>query len=382
MNIKVITRHGPSNYGSLLQSIATLKVLERLGHNAEIIDYQRKDERGLKAVLANVNHKSGYSNPLKKLLYIIIRFPMEWLAQVKFDKMRKTYLKMTERCSCESDLRKLSADVFMTGSDQVWGPVLTESYDAHYFLDFVDDATPKVAYAASFGKTVFNDEIESTFKRLLTRYNHITVREDSAKAILDKWDIACDGQVIDPTLLLNKDEWSKFIKQDRAQGYVLIYQIHNNPKVNEYAKALAKKKGLKLYRVSPSLHQITRGGKLIYLPDLGDFLSAIKYCTYLVTDSFHGTCFAINFNKQFVEVLPENGTSTRNQSLLKLVGLTNRIAYNVNDLDIADELIDYREVNAIIQEERIKSVEVLKVMLNINKSVISTPPPPKKITFA
>ena len=97
MDIKVITRHGPSNYGSVLQSIATLEILKRLGADAEIIDYQRADERGLKSVLATVNHKDGYSNSLKKLLYVVIRFPMEWMAQRKFDEIRADNLKMTVR---------------------------------------------------------------------------------------------------------------------------------------------------------------------------------------------------------------------------------------------------------------------------------------------
>ena len=139
MDIKVITRHGPSNYGSVLQSIATLEILKRLGADAEIIDYQRADERGLKSVLATVNHKDGYSNSLKKLLYVVIRFPMEWMAQRKFDEIRADNLKMTVRCKNTSDLKDLHADLFMTGSDQVWGPVLTEPYDDNYFLGFVDD---------------------------------------------------------------------------------------------------------------------------------------------------------------------------------------------------------------------------------------------------
>lgn len=72
MNIKVITRHGPSNYGSLLQSIATIKAIEKLGHTAEIIDYQRKDERGLSMVLTQLRQKGKYGNPLKKLAYILV----------------------------------------------------------------------------------------------------------------------------------------------------------------------------------------------------------------------------------------------------------------------------------------------------------------------
>ena len=363
MNIKVITRHGPSNYGSVLQSIATLKILKRLGVEAEIIDYQRDDERGLKAVLANVNHKDGYSNPLKKFLYIAVRFPMEWLTQEKFDKIRMKHLVMTQRCRNTDDLRKLKADVFMTGSDQVWGPVLTEQYDSNYFLDFVNDKTRKIAYAASFGKTKFDENIEKTFRVFLSKYEHIAVREDSAKKMLDSWGIQCDGQVLDPTLLLNSEEWSKLIQKDRKSPYVLIYQIHNNPKLNELGIEIAHRLKLPLYRVSPSLHQFKRGGKFIYLPDLGGFLSAIKNCSFFVTDSFHGTCFAINFNKQFVEVLPTNGTASRNQSILNLTGLTDRIIHENEDIKILEQPIDYIKVNQTLSIERNKSIDLLKRML-------------------
>lgn len=364
MNIKVITRHGPSNYGSLLQSIATLKLLNRLGVDAEIIDYQRDDERGLKAVLANVNHKEGYSNPLKKFLYVAVRFPMEWRAQHKFDGMRKKYLKMTKRCENTRDLENLRADIFMTGSDQVWGPVLTDAYDKNYFLDFVDEDTKKVAYAASFGKTEFVDTTVAAYKRMLVRYSNISVRENSAQELLRKWNIPCAGQVLDPTMLLTGEEWSKFIKKNRPSGYVLVYQLHNNVQLSSYAKSFAKEVNLPLYRVSPSLHQFCRGGKFIYLPDLGDFLSAIKNCSYLITDSFHGTCFAINFNRQFIEILPNNNTGARNQSILQLTGLIDRIVSDYTDFSIKDRVIDYSKVNEIIQTERIKSIDILKNMMN------------------
>lgn len=104
-----------------------------------------------------------------------------------------------------------------------------------------------------------------------------------------------------------------------------------------YAKKFADSVGLPLYRISPSLHQITRGGKFIYLPDLGDFLSFIKNCTYFITDSFHGTVFALIFNKQFVEILPNNNTGSRNQSILQLTGLMDRIIIDFNDFSIANQ---------------------------------------------
>lgn len=169
--------------------------------------------------------------------------------------------------------------------------------------------------------------------------------------------------MLDPTLLLTGEEWSRLISKERKPGYVLIYQIHNNPKLNELAKEISVRLNLPLYRVSSSLHQFNRGGKFIYLPDLGSFLAAIKNCSYFVTDSFHGTCFAINFNKQFVEVLPNNGTASRNQSILKLTNLTDRIISESKDLDILNKAIDYTGVNNILKEERRKSIDILKHMI-------------------
>ena len=223
MDVKVITRHGPSNYGSLLQSIATLKILGSLGLSAEIIDYQRKDERGLKATLAQVRLKKAYANNiLKKTLYVMVRFPMEFMARTRFDKMRIRYLRMTNRVSDIDGLTQISTDVFITGSDQVWGPLYNGKYDPAYFLSFVQKGK-KIAYAASFGKTQFSDEIVSEYKHWLKQYDGIAVREDSAVKLLNEWGIRCNGQVLDPTLMLNGEQWSKIIRKEIKGEYILVY---------------------------------------------------------------------------------------------------------------------------------------------------------------
>ena len=102
-----------------------------------------------------------------------------------------------------------------------------------------------------------------------------------------------------------------------------------------------------------------RGGKFINLPKLGKFLSYIKNCSYLVTDSFHGTAFALNFNRQFVEILPNNETGSRNLSILELTGLRDRIVTDFSDFSIAERSIDYDRVNNILNRERKKSIELL-----------------------
>lgn len=365
MDIKVITRHAPSNYGSLLQSIATIKIIERLGHKCEIIDYIRNDERGLKAITTPLKNKKEWSgNLIKRIAYILLRYPEESITERKFDKMRSKYLKLTERCTNLYELSKLKADIFMTGSDQVWGPTLNGNYDDAYFLSFVKGSR-RAAYAASFGRTEFTDNTKDEYKQLLSKYDAIAVREDSAVQLLKDMHINCLGQVLDPTLLLTGDEWQNFItNKNKIKGeYILVYQLHNNPALNNYAIKLSSCLGLPLYRVSPTLHQIRRGGNFLYLPDLGDFLSYIKDCTYFITDSFHGTAFALNFNKQFIEILPNNKTGSRNQSILRLTGLENRIIQNFDDFSLINDEIYYDKVNSIIENERRKSILILKDLL-------------------
>lgn len=376
MIIKVITRHGPSNYGSLLQSIATVKKIEEFGHQCEIIDYQRPDERGLNGVLTQLKAKDGFGNPLKKLAYIAIRYPTEKFAQARFDRMRKKYLKMTSRCSSHVDLKKISADAFITGSDQVWGPMMNGVYDSAYFLQFVGKGSRKLAYAASFGKTKFDESTVVAYKKMLSEYDKIAVREKSAVSLLEEWGLDnCLGQVLDPTLLLDSKTWKDLLvsKDDSRKyankNYILVYQIHNDPKLSDYAKRIARQSGMELLRVNPYLHQKYRGGKFICCPDLGEFLALIDNASCIITDSFHGTCFAINFGKQFIEILPNNATGTRNQSILELTGLSDRILHDTDDYSLLDKVIDYGKVNELLEAERRKSLEVIRSMIQ-NSSFI------------
>ena len=142
----------------------------------------------------------------------------------------------------------------------------------------------------------------------------------------------------------------------------MVYQLHNDKRLGEYAQKVAREKGLPLLRVSASLHQITRPGKFIWCPSIKNFLSYVKNAECMITDSFHGTAFAINFNTPFVEVLPNNNTGTRNMSILRLTGLSNRVLKD-DDIDLAMTTIDFSETNRILEKKREESIEILKHML-------------------
>lgn len=368
MEVKVITRHSPSNYGSLLQSIATIKVLQKIGCNAEIIDYQREDERGIGIIKSQLKiKKERYGNPLSRLMYILFRYPVEKYAQWRFDKMRKRYLPMTPKMRSLGELSSLRADMFMTGSDQVWGPMMNGMYDKAYFLEFVSGITPKVAYAASFGRTQLDKKTEEEYIAMLSKYSAITVREKSAIEIIQSWGLDnCLGQVLDPTLLLDKKQWKEVLGLDKREEkykrkYILLYLIHNYPEHAAYARTLSKRMNIPIVRVNPFFHQKRLGEKFHCCPDVSDFVSLVENATFMVTDSFHGTCFAINFNVQFVDLLPQNGTSTRNQSVLELTGLTNRIVKDYNVLKW--DMIDYKRTNEVLQDKRNQSVRIIETIV-------------------
>lgn len=365
MKTVVITRHAISNYGSLLQAIATQWIIEREGHECEILDYIRDDEHYSIADKAYLKNKPEWNNNfIKKMIYLSLRMPASIMAGRKFEEMRKKYLHSTKRYHNSLELKtdKPAADMYITGSDQVWGKIATGEYDGSYFLDFVDDDDKKVAMASSFGHFPQDEKEKAWMSELLKRYQKIAVREDSAVSFLKEFDI-CAEQVLDPTLIIEADKWRTLVRTKRTKKYVLVYQIHNDKRLGKYAKKMAKKMGLPLIRISSSLHQGIREGKFVFSPDICEFINYIDNAECLVTDSFHGTAFAINLNTNFVEILPNTNTGSRNQSILKLVGLTDRIVTDMDDFSFINKKIDFNKVNAIIEIEREKSLAVLADML-------------------
>ena len=363
LKVAVITRHAITNYGSLLQAIATQHIVERLGHECRIIDYIRTDETFRKEERTVLKNKPQYNgNALKRAAYLAVRQPTAVFSGKRFAAMRKKYLRLTKNYASLEELTrdKPAADIYMTGSDQVWGPVMSGEYDSAYCLSFTDDADRRVALSASFGRTEFSPEVQEFYQKWLARYDGISVREDSGVRLLRDWGIDA-VQTADPTLLLDSEFWGNLtVPVDKK--YVLIYQIGNNKQMDRYAKAVAKKSGLPLVRLSASFHQMFRGGKFIYCPDISVFLSYIKNAQCLITNSFHGTAFALNFNTPFVEVLPGE-TKTRNMSLLRLTGLTDRVLQNEEDVDLAFKTIDFTHANEVLAEQRKEGVQILSRMI-------------------
>lgn len=184
---------------------------------------------------------------------------------------------------------------------------------------------------------------------------------------------------MDPTLLLESEEWNKICEPTKLDGkeYILIYQLHHNKEMENYIKNLKKHTKLPVYRIHPSLYYGLKPGKFIHLPTPGQFVTYIKNAKYIITDSFHGTVFSLIFNKQFVDILPGK-TATRIESILKLVGLEDRILRDNKDYSFFNKEIDFENANKILENEREESIKDLKNAIeplkkninNINKYII------------
>lgn len=366
MKIDVITRHSVPNYGSLLQTYATQRAIENLGHTSEIIDYTRYEERYENLAKTLIKGKKWDKNFILRTIYKMIQTPNYAKMYKRFAEYRKDFLnetKVTYGSLEELKENTPEADIYCSGSDQIWGKIGTVEYDEAYFLEFADKNKKCISYASSLGKTEVSKELDSNLERLLKKYTQILVRENTAKDILLKKNLTNVEQVLDPTFLLTQTEWKEVAnksKLKKKEKYILIYQLHDNKDFDNYAKEFAKRKGMKLLRISPSLYHIVRSGKLVYLPTQYEFLSYFENAEYVLTDSFHATVFSIIFNKKFIDVLPENKTGTRIESILEILSIDNRILKDYNDFELIEKSIEYELVNKEIEEERIKSIDLLR----------------------
>lgn len=365
MKIDIITRHAIANYGSILQAYATEKMLDKLNIENEIIDYVRVEENSKNLVKTYMkNSKKWNRNFITRFIYKIIQKPNLDIMNNKFAKYRKKYLKLTSKqYKNKNELMEdlPQADIYCTGSDQVWGQIANDDYDENYFLEFVPNDKRCIAYSASFGKNKLSENLKIKLPKLMEKYSDIMVRELSAVKILNASGIDNAKLVLDPTLLLSKEEWEENlkIKNNEKKQYILTYQLHHNKEFDKYLKKLAKATNLKVVRLSSSIYYKFKYGKFVYLPDLEQFLTYFKNAKYVVTDSFHGTVFSIIFNKQVIDILPGK-TRTRIESILKLFGMEDRIVNDYNDMSIINKRTDYKKVNDILDKERKKSIEYLR----------------------
>ena len=369
MKASVITLHTVDNYGSVMQTYATQQILKKCGYDVEFVDYWRRDnlpqsraERMLEgSTLQKLKPLWGINNFTRKATVSILksvlekqRSPMWRFLEEKVQLTKVRYYSYEEL-----EANPPVADVYITGSDQVWNSIWNQGIDRSYFLDFAPAGKPRIAFSASIGREQLDTEEIPETKRLLEKYSAISVREQAAVELLASMDIE-STLVLDPTLMLEAEEWRKLAtKQKREKPYILIYQLNPNPQMDQYAEQIAQKKNWEIIRIGFGRSDHRKGGKCVMLPSVEEFLGLFCDAACVLTDSFHATAFSLNLGTDFISVLPGR-FGTRIESITKLTRTENRILTSYDDLTVVDRSIDEKSVQNIFTAERKKGFDFLK----------------------
>ena len=341
------------------------------GYNATIINYQ-KTHAGKPIIGKTVFCKPLKSWTPKRILSWTTRILAHPIRMRKYEKFfKKFYFNYSSTPLQKCDLENIqhNYDVFVVGSDQVWN-MRSPNVDTTHFLDFVNESKKKVSYAASLGSAKIPEVFHSTLKDLISDFSAISVRErESVKTVFDltgkeaKW-------VLDPSLLWNKEQYECLVGNKKNYKYVFLYLRESSPKLEKFAHNLAKAHGLKVVKVSRHW-KCNKKGKERFAVGPHEWLAYMKNAEYIVTNSFHGICFSITFEKEFFVDLLKGGashTNTRMESLLEQFNLKTRGIDSVTDLSDIKK-IDYAEVAKIKEERKQYSLNYLKEALDRSTAI-------------
>ncbi len=358
MKIAILTFQWANNknYGASLQSYACRKLVEKVSKAeiVKIIDYN--------------------PIPLKLKEKLKVSF---FTSTFKFFQFNKKFLQLTQVCKNEKVLKELNNeyDTFIVGSDQVWRGIWFLESKTHYFFDFVNKDKKKIAYAASFGVDNWEGTPKLTKKiePLIKKFEHISVREKSGVDICKNVFNVEAEWVLDPTLMLNRDEYQPILddytKKNHLKKKYIAYMILDHQKeIFNFSEEISKKLKLELINIR-GFKGRKLGIKMDIFNKVSQWLTYLKDSELLITDSFHCTVFSLIFHRKFIVIANKKRGTARLESLLSMVGLEDRLITNIekcNIEEIINKEINYEEVDKKIEKERERSLIFLKKALGVN----------------
>lgn len=351
------------NYGQVLQCYALQCLLRKMGHDPFLIKTYPDEYKVDRNKRYYINTFLSILNPKKIFIYIKRKLQKrkkgskQFFVDRKFDEFRDRYISSTPNVYHYSDLMQNPpiADVYITGSDQVWchpSPI--------YYLNWGDKKVKRVSYAASFGFTKASLSYINTVKPWLKMFDIVSVREESGIEICGKAGRKNAICVPDPTLMLEKLDYVNLLVENRnnEENILLLYLLGNEIDFEvQDIYDFAARYSLKVKFVA------SQGRFDSYqkeYPTIENWLSLINDAKYIVTNSFHGTVFSIIFEKKFL-VIPLSGKdsrmNTRIDTLLNKYDLQERKF--IDDLDVLLNDIDFSGVKKKIAKERENAISFL-----------------------
>lgn len=381
MEILILTQPLHTNYGGLLQAYALQQILKGMGHDVvtDRLGVVRKLplwNRALRFLYHAVQFCILKNYRYYPYRYLFVSFDKESKAKrsisINTDRFVNTHIDTIDLLtrSNESVIDAVRQfDVIVVGSDQVWRATMSDI--PTYFLSFTKAINVKrIAYAASFGTDDLNEYSKMDMKiasESIKLFDAVSVREKSGVHLCRDYFKMDAVHVLDPTMLLSKDDYLKLIEEEDkpcSENILLTYVLDRTQEKNDI-----------IQRVGEALHLTScENGAVKYFsnvvesnvseciyPSVSRWVAGFRDAQFVVTDSFHGTVFSIIFNKPFVAILNSKRGSSRFISLLSVLGLENRLISTTNDL-LEEHLkpIDYTEVNKILNDWRYLSISFME----------------------
>ncbi len=357
MNAGIVSLYGYINYGNRLQSYAVQHVLKQIGIDSQVIYIQNRHTD-----IREIAKKIYFSPPVKALIRPNKRTVLKYKRQRSFEEFNKNFIN-SHKYSSIHDIRGF--DYYVLGSDQVWNPKRYDNVKKElFFLRFVNPQQ-KVCYAPSFGVSELPNQWTEFFKENLMTFPHLSVREYAGARIIKELTGRDSEVLIDPTLMIDADDWRSIAKKPRSVNtecdYTLNYFIGETPeKAVLSAENLYRQYGF----VNYDLFDIDNEG--LYTADPTEFLYLLDHASIIQTDSFHACVFAFLFGKPFLLYAREGKDAdmlSRIETLFEKFDLMRKLVGS----DLENDLLecDYKNGYTKLAEEREKVYSFLKSAMNI-----------------
>lgn len=346
------------NYGQVLQCYALQRYLIKHGHNAYLI----KTVSDTLASTSKIQRIFGLPKKMFQyrfwsLLYFRYKLRVfnkrHGMVNRHFDEFRNRYIKSTSEIYNIEELKKRPpmADIYITGSDQVWGA----SSDL-YFLNFVPDGKPRYSYAASFGSNPFTDKGCKKMKSLLEKFKEVTVREDSGIEKCQRMGIQAE-RIIDPTGLLTRADYKSIADVPVSGKYIFLYLLGNFTDVN--VKSIFKFAKVNRLAVKYVASQGRNDKFEKCFPSPTEWIGLIANAEYVVTNSYHCCMFSMYFQKKFMAL---NLTGIFRKMNVRMDTLFQ--SYNIPRIKRLEDLVstsfDYASITESLENDRNNAEQILK----------------------
>lgn len=377
-SVGIITMHRPDNYGSYLQTFATYKFISDMGYDVRVIDYAYPTEYH-KSIISSKEQICKKTKPsfVHRKITGLFRRILHIDLQEHLEKMQNFYrrnVRFTKRYNSGEELSNdpPNFDIYVTGSDQVWNPEYTGT-DTSFLLSWAPKEKKRIAFSASFAIKQLPECVKDIYASNLKQYQSIGIREQSD--ILKELGGIKGELVLDPTFLYNKAQWIKItgntplINRKYILCYLLTYKYNPFPYAYKVIKKLQSTTGFGVVIIDGDPADTLRGWRVVGNLGPEDFVCLFANASYIITSSFHGTAFAINFEKPFFTIVDNCPKSNDNRQLSLVnefeIPETNILVNNIN--------IKNMEVNFNIgwherlESLRLKSKNFLKEALSTNE---------------